>query len=301
MSFINTTILTLLIACVPSTRDTSQTNQSNQKNPYNQQLRDYWYNGEAELSSYELNQARYGEMRNGKAVLIFVTEDFSKNTMTKADKADSDNISVLKLNSTRKFNTGIYPYSLMNSTFMPFPNGQSSIKITTSSQEWCGHTYLELQEKNEFEIYNASYFQSESKKEIKLKKAILEDDLWSLIRINPDNLPTGKMKVIPSFFYLRLSHNNISSYDCELSVTNNENGERIYLIKYPELNRALKITFKSVFPFQISSWEETYYDGWGSKRQQLTTSAKLIKTIRSKYWNKNSNSDSGLRKEMGLE
>jgi hypothetical protein len=37
----------------------------------------YWFNGEAELSSFQLTQARYGELREGKAVMIFVTEPFS--------------------------------------------------------------------------------------------------------------------------------------------------------------------------------------------------------------------------------
>jgi hypothetical protein len=30
----------------------------------------YWFNGEAELSSFQLTQARYGELREGKAVMI---------------------------------------------------------------------------------------------------------------------------------------------------------------------------------------------------------------------------------------
>ena len=34
---------------------------------------EYWYAGEAEITSYELNQARYGEIHKGKAVTVFVT------------------------------------------------------------------------------------------------------------------------------------------------------------------------------------------------------------------------------------
>ena len=30
----------------------------------------YWYQGKAELTRYELNQARYGELHTGEAVLI---------------------------------------------------------------------------------------------------------------------------------------------------------------------------------------------------------------------------------------
>ena len=31
----------------------------------------YWYAGKAEITSYSLQQARYGELRDGHAVLIF--------------------------------------------------------------------------------------------------------------------------------------------------------------------------------------------------------------------------------------
>jgi hypothetical protein len=68
-----------------------------------QEFKDYWYAGEAEITSYELQQARYGEIRNGKAVLVFVTEDFLPQKQVKADRYNSTNIPVLKLNSTKKF------------------------------------------------------------------------------------------------------------------------------------------------------------------------------------------------------
>lgn len=83
---------------------------------------DYWYSGKAELSSYELKQSRYGEIRTGEVVLVFVTEPFSLKKQVKLDnptKAGKDNVSVLKLNQVRKFKTGIYDYSIMTSTFTP--------------------------------------------------------------------------------------------------------------------------------------------------------------------------------------
>lgn len=36
----------------------------------------HWYDGNAEVSSYELTQNRYGELRKGDAVLIYVTRTF---------------------------------------------------------------------------------------------------------------------------------------------------------------------------------------------------------------------------------
>lgn len=44
--------------------------------PLSQEFKSYWYSNEAEITSYKLEQARYGEMRDGTAVLIYVTEPF---------------------------------------------------------------------------------------------------------------------------------------------------------------------------------------------------------------------------------
>ena len=73
-----------------------------------QAFRDYWHAGKAEVSSYDLQQSRYGETRGGKAVLIFVTEDLSKKLQVKLDDPSGRNkINVLKLNFTKSFITGI--------------------------------------------------------------------------------------------------------------------------------------------------------------------------------------------------
>ena len=50
-------------------------------------FKNYWYQGKAEVASYKLEQARYGEMRDGHAVLVFVTEDFSKSKQVKLDNS----------------------------------------------------------------------------------------------------------------------------------------------------------------------------------------------------------------------
>ena len=74
----------------------------------NEQFRKYWYSGRAEISRFDLEQARYGEIHKGDAVLIFVTETLNHDTQVKADTPRQDDIPVLKLNFTRKFYTGIY-------------------------------------------------------------------------------------------------------------------------------------------------------------------------------------------------
>lgn len=263
----------------------------------------YWYGGEAEISSYQLTQARYGELRAGKAVMVFVTEPFSPKTNTKSDHQKKDDISVLKLNFTKNFKTGIYPYSMMTSSFFPFDKGKHSLKISSSSQEWCGHTFMEMRNhprKSKFQFKINSYFEGESKEGINTDKALMEDDLWTMIRLTPEKLPQGKQKMYPAFFYLRMAHIELKAYSCELSTSTIDENTNSYTINFPELDRSTTIKYSSDFPHKILSWEETYYDGYGSKRKKLTTKGTLIKTIKSVYWTKNSNADADLRKELGL-
>lgn len=263
------------------------------------EMKKYWYNNEAEIASYDLVQARYGELREGKAVLIYVTETFSNELFTKADSPTNKDIPVLKLNFTKNFTTGIYPYSMMNSTFYPVKGG-NSIKVSSSSQEWCGHTYMELLNKERYEVSLNSYFEGEGFTNLKMDKSLLEDDIWTMIRLFPKDLPTGNRKIIPSFFYLRLLHKEVKAYDCSIKKITNDNAT-VYSINYPELNRKLNITFENSFPYKILSWEESYPDGLKANAEILSTKGTLLQTVKTDYWNKNSNVDSEWRAKLDLD
>ena len=110
------------------------------------QFHEYWYTMGAEISRYSLNQARYGEMHAGDAVLVFVTERMNPVIQIKADNPGPVDIPVLKLNAVRKFFTGIYPYSIMTSVFAPVDPEKYPLplKISSSTQEWCGHVYTQM-------------------------------------------------------------------------------------------------------------------------------------------------------------
>ena len=255
----------------------------------------YWYAGEAEISSYKLEQARYGEIRQGTAVLVYVTENFLPDAQVKTDNQNDKSISVLKLNAVKKFNTGVYPYSIMQSTFYPVSNKKHALKVSSSMQEWCGHVYAQLNNRDQFEIMSHSYFEGEADQNFKLDKTILENELWTKLRINPISLPTGDLKIIPSFEYTRLGHKSIKAYLASATLT-----ENVYTINYPELNRTLSITFNPEFPFDILGWEETFKSGFGPNAKVLTTKATKLKTIKSAYWQKNKNKDEILRETLQL-
>ncbi len=282
----------LLISCQSPEPSASNRNLSDQEKAY-------WYTGEAEIASYRLSQVRYGEMRAGHAVLIFVTEPFSTDSWSKTDNPGEDDISVMKLNFTKKFTTGIYPYSMMTSTFLPYiMEGQNSLKISSSSQEWCGHTYMELRNNSHYEIGISSYFEGENQN-LSLKKDLLEDDIWTLIRKDPSSLPTGTLNVIPSFFYLRLKHQETKAYECNIDLITGDSTST-YTLDYPTLDRSLSIEFESKFPHKILGWKETYPEGFGDP-QMMTTSAELLTAIKSDYWTKNAVKDSVFREKLLLE
>ncbi|WP_299126357.1 septum formation inhibitor Maf [uncultured Winogradskyella sp.] len=260
------------------------------------EFNDYWYNGEAEITSYKLEQARYGEIRDGKAVLVFVTEDFLPKIQVKADNYSKKNTPILKLNATKNFNTGIYPYSIMQSTFYPVSNNKHAIKISASIQEWCGHVYTQLNNRAEFEIMSHSYFQSEADQSFKLEKNWTENELWVKLRVDPKSLPVGSIKIIPSLEFLRLRHQPAKAFNADASLKND-----VYTLFYPELNRTLKINFNPNFPFDILGWEEITPSGFGASTKTLTTKATKLESIKSAYWSKNNNTDEGLRETLKLQ
>ena len=258
-------------------------------------FKEYWFSGEAEITSYTLQQSRYGEPRSGTAVLIFVTEDFLPETQVKADVTDNKNIPVLKLNDIKKFNTGIYPYSIMQSTFYPLEGNSHALKISTSIQEWCGHVYTQLNNRKNFEIISHSYFEKEADQNLKLDKNWLENEVWTQLRINPDNLPTGELEMIPSLEFFRLAHLKIKAYQAKAEFYQNDSLS-VYKISYPELKRNLKIYYNPVFPFKIEKWVETTE----RNEESFTTTATKMERIKSDYWNKNSNKDLPLREKLKL-
>ncbi|WP_296384671.1 septum formation inhibitor Maf [Winogradskyella sp.] len=257
---------------------------------------DYWYNGEAEITSYKLEQARYGELRDGKAVLVFVTEDFLPEIQVKADNYSEKNTPILKLNATKNFNTGIYPYSIMQSTFYPVTNNQPALKISASVQEWCGHVYTQLNSRENFEVISHSYFQNEADQAFNIEKTWTENEIWTKLRIDPQSLPVGEIDIIPSLESLRLSHKTIKAYN---AIANLDNGT--YMLFYPKLNRVLKINFNTNFPYDILSWEEIIVSGYGASAKTLTTKASKLESIKSAYWSKNHNADETMRKTLLLE
>ncbi|WP_066219509.1 hypothetical protein [Formosa haliotis] len=266
--------------------------------PISDEFKAYWYSGKAEINSYALKQSRYGEIRDGEVVLIFVTEPFSLSKQVKLDRpkaAGSDKISVLKLNNIRKFNTGIYDYSIVTSTFTPiqtqkYPN---TLKVNTSVQEWCGHTFTQLNlGETQYKFQQFSYFESEGDTEKNISIALLEDELMSRIRISNGQLPLGDTDIILSTLYSRFAHKDLDVAKANISKTETDSTMQ-YTIAYQNYNRTVSIQVEKHFPYKILSWIED--DGNG-----LITEAHLIMSINEPYWNQKKRTDEKLREELQL-
>jgi hypothetical protein len=282
--------------------DQQASSQAGSKEPglyEKEEFKNYWYAGKAEVSSYKLDQARYGENRSGKAMLIFVTEDFSATKQVKLDdpnKAGRDKINVLKMNITKNFVTGIYPYSMMLSVFTPTSRNQfpNTLKVTMTSQEWCGHVFSQMNLRSDkYNVESYSYFEQEGDSKLSLGKTILEDELWNRIRLDSENLPEGKFKLIPGLFYTRLKHAELKPLEVTGSLA--DAGDHMkYIITYPD--RKLSIFYQKKFPHQIIGWEEEFEE-WG---KPAFTKATLDKTLYIDYWKKNKNENQSLRDSLGL-
>lgn len=267
---------------------------------------DYWNQGKAELTSYDLVQGRYGDLHQGSAVLIFVTEPFSKSKQVKLSHPEQHSegtVNVLKMNFTKKFVTGIYDYSILQSVFTPIDlvTNPHTLKANTSVQEWCGHTFTQLNlQSYKYKVQLNSYFEEENDQIFQLDRAVLEDEIWNLIRIAPDKLPVGEIEMIPSLAIARLRHiaTTVEEVDASLNEHETDTLLNTYYLDFINSKRTISIHFNKNFPHEIMGWEETYIEGG----KELTTKATRRKMILSDYWNHHDlESGKPLRKELGLE
>jgi len=270
---------------------------------------DYWYPLGAEISRFSLKQSRYGELHQGDAVLIFVTEPMNPDLQVKADQNHKENVPILKLNLTRKFYTGVYPYSVMTSVFAPIQVEKYPLplKISFTSQEWCGHVFMQLNLGFDgYKVEHRSYFETESDNLFGVARVISEDALWTLIRIAPQKLPQGVFKILPSATYARLMHKpfKVSSVTGSIARTRGKSLEGNPLVKYQvkfgDGDRSLEIFFEADFPHRIQQWTEKGKPLKYFGNKSLTTTATRTHTIMTDYWNKNKNNHRPMLKDLGL-
>lgn len=294
MKFILILLLVSILSCKTEPKLESKTNADAEPRNLSEEFKSYWYDGKAELTSYDLEFYRYGEKRKGKAMLIFVTEDFLEDEQVKADSKSESTISVMKLNSTKTFNTGIYPYSIMQSAFLPLENKAPILKLTSSIQEWCGQSYAQLNNRESFEIKTNSYFEGEADASLNQPSTLTENEIWTRLRVDPNSIESGKQNILPDASYLQMNHKEFKSYEAVIKQTEKDFIET--RIEFQTLGRVINIYQDKTFPFTIEKWEELEI----KDKDTLVSRATKLTRLKTKYWQQNSNKYLHLRDSLSL-
>lgn len=270
----------------------------------------YWIQGKAEVNVYELSQNRYEENYPGTLVSVFVTEDFLTEKQVKNEYySDPKTTWILKNIQIRKFNTGVYDYSLFSSVFTPIDRVKfpKSLKVSASTQEWCGTIYTQFNNvfQYDYKVEHRSYFEDEGDVSGRIKRAFLEDEVFTVLRMNPAFLKRGRIRMIPAANFIQLKHLQLKTYEVEASIrTYKESefkGEKLneYRLYYPSLKRTLRIVYENKAPYKIVGWLDSFPSAFDKKIR--TTRVTLKKQKMLPYWSQNSLKDLGLRKELGLD
>ena len=268
----------------------------------------HWGDGRAELNGYRLVQPRYGAKRAGTAVLVFVTEDMSDSLRVKADPGRhpaSDVYPVLKLNEVRDFQTGIYDYNVLTSTFARVAAGWPVAKVSFSSQEWCGHVYHQiLPRSGRIAGTFHSYFDGEAdgKDDLEMPKdGVLQDVLpillrgWKAVYLSPGE--SRSVPFLPSLLDARLNHRplawgraRIARAGAPVTVTVPAGAFKVDTWTVAvDGGATLTYQFEAASPFRLVRWSV-----------DTGEEAVLLGSTRLAYWKLNAPGGEKYLKEMGL-
>jgi hypothetical protein len=263
-----------------------------------------WGDGKAELSGYAITTNRYGAPREGRAVLIFVTEPMDRRNWIKDDAGDvpaGERVNAMKLNAVVKFQTGIYPYSVMTSVFSPVDGWTSErfapTKIVMSAQEWCGQVYQKvLPGPDSFASELRSYFHADGDKDVTVKTApgtLYEDALLVQLRELDGPFAGGKDwtgSLVPSLWSRRKSHTALAPVAATIKredATRDGAPVTRFTLSYGTTTTSYDV--EKAAPRRVVAWKSS--DG---------EDAKILKTARLPYWQLNGPGDEKYLRQLGL-
>jgi hypothetical protein len=267
----------------------------------------YWHDGKAELDGYRLTVSRYGQERDGTAVLVYVTEPFSESKRVKVNdwkENPDDTFDALKLNLVRDFQTGIYDYNTMVSVFVRSTDF-SPVKLTFASAEWCGQVYEELLfYPDRISGHYFSYFENESgPRDIEAaENGITEDNLFILLRgLRGDYLEPGRKKdvmMLSSVYFGRLAHQTPDWVKTEIKRQKKNKTIKVPAGKFETIlyevetadGRKGRFYIEDHYPHRIVRWEMS-----PDVKAELTGSERL------QYWKLNQNGNESYLKKLGLQ
>lgn len=273
-----------------------------------------WGDGFAEVSTYQLAMPRYGELRDGESILIFVTETFSERQRVKADPGKNpktDEFPVMKVNWQKNFQTGIYDYSEMLSSFLglaPIGGREAGVltKASFSRQEWCGHMFAQaLFDPSRIRVSGTSYFDGDADLGQTLEAkadAVAEDGLLFWARgMAPPFLEPGESRDVPFLTGLRSARDAHQPMAwARINLTRNRTLQRIDVpagefeveVYSAQLANGKSFVYyvEKDMPHRILRWQ--YSSG---------EVAEMVATERMKYWEMNMPGGEDALRSLGLE
>lgn len=261
-----------------------------------------WDDGQAELSGYRARINRYGEMRDADLVLIYVTEPMDRRTWIKDDDVPAPHrVSVLKLNASLRFQTGVYPYSVLTSVFAPVDRYRaewfSPVKITLSVQEWCGHVFHAVWPGvDRYTERLMSYFASEGERARTVATpagALYEDALLIQLRELDGPFAGGgdwRGPLVPTLWSTRRAHAPSGAIDATIARSVAE-------VDGVAVSRFVVATAAGTRTIDVERGGARRVMGWrGSDGEDVH----LLRTARLPYWRLNHNGDEAQRALFGM-
>ena len=272
-----------------------------------------WYDGNAEVSSYQYQVLRYGEWRTGTSVAIFVTEPFNFEKMVKSNSSKGDGIkNAMKLNLIKDFPTGIYDYNIMMSVFSGIENGAFfgvPVKVTFSSQEWCGHVWQQtIHRANVVSTITHSYFEDEEQDTKKAKvpqNVVLEDAvfLWArgftLPMVALGEIKSRKMVVAAN--RTRFAHKDIGIRDATFTRAKEAEEIDVSSGKFRTNRATVTLSQEEKIDIWVEEREPHRIIKWIYDTTELKESGELMASERLPYWQMNKSADLSKLNRIGLK
>jgi hypothetical protein len=220
----------------------------------NKTFTDYWKNGKIEITKYDLKEDSISVGEGSLTFSIDYVEGVNK----------TDSIQTLHSDFSGKIHQEKYDYSAMTSTYLPLnlTVRPHAMKVINSVQEPTESSFLALSQiPKYYEMIAKNTFKEKTKEHFVLERKNLEDELWAKIRINPNDLPTGDIEIIPSFAFWQSVRKSPNIYEAKAELKDYVGTEftgkklKIYTLDYPDLKRNLSIVFEGAFPFEIVGWK----------------------------------------------
>jgi len=207
----------------------------------------------------------------------------------------------MKLNADLKFQTGVYPYSVMTSVFSPVDRYRDErfqpVKVVLTSQEWCGQVFHGLWPAPGEALENRiSYFAEEghSRRVVDVPEgALYEDALLIQLREIDGPFHGGKDwrgPLVPSLWRLRKTHEDLAAVDATIT---REQAER----DGAPVNRFTVKAGDFTWTIDVEREGARRILGWTTSDGDVV---ELLETARMPYWRLNGPGDEEERKRIGM-